>query len=625
MWFLGGRPKEKKPTDDQAKRLPLAAAWRMFETVELHRPELLAKLREFTELLKREAPSCHELLRQAGARGTAQDVNLLFTALELFPSPPSGSFTLPDEAGFLWQNAEAELPGIGHVANTIRVAEARRQQESRERARTRLERRVAALTQEVMRHEPETASGLKARQELASAQQELKAALAEEREILTTIDEEMAKLLSALTELYRLHETALQALAGVRSAEGFRQIVKTLSGDSPVRRGLALRALRLANWTPTETSDRLWFWVVAAKTGASDAEQNAALAQLDELILSTTDIRELTEVIDPVLTAEGLAVQHGKLLAHLCKLTDEAALSYVVAAIGSGHEPPESKVLVLNALARLMASGKWQGTGEGWLQQAVELLIQALDDLVMEVRVAAAGALATLPDPADEKLRERALDRLVFALRDGDVLVRTAAANALSEKRYPRAGERLAAILRSDPLPSARESAALALASDFAPNPVTTEALIQALDDEDAAVRKAAAEALAAQGWAPPDRTSRIRFLCARQNWKELRQLGRDAAPILIPRLRDRDPEVRLEVTRLLGAIGAKEAVRELAIALSDARQEIRAAAASALSLLEDPSALPALKSALAKEGFREVRSEMERAIRRLERKSPPA
>jgi len=275
---------------------------------------------------------------------------------------------------------------------------------------------------------------------------------------------------------------------------------------------------------------------------------------------------------------------------------------------------------VANALGQLMANDQWPVTNDRWLTQAIELLIHALDDLAMEVRAAAAAALAKIPDATDKQLRERAQERLLFALRDGDVLVRTAAAQALTDKRYPQAAERLATMLRDEPLPSAREFAARALASNFAPTPVTTQALVQTLDDEDAAVRKAAAEALACQGWVPPDQEARVRFLSARQNWKELRQLGRPAAPNLIVRLHDRNPEVRLEATRLLGAIGAQEAVKELSIALSDAHQEIRAAAARSLAALADPAAIPALQSALAKEGFNDVKAEMTKALRRLER-----
>jgi len=620
MWFLSGRQKPKKTGADRLRPLPLGEAWRMFETVELHRPGLLAKLREFVAQLKREAPGCAELLRQAGAQGTVADVELLFTALELLPAPSAGPAVRPAEPGFSWQNVEAQLGIIGHVANSIRVAEAKRQHEARERARASLERKVATLTQEVLRHGPDTGPARRARTELAAAQQELKAALDEERAALAAVDQELAELLDSLTELHRLHETALTTLAGIKSEHGFRHIVATLASDSPGRRALALKVLKRAGWSPTRTEDRLWFYVVAAKAEASDPERRAALNQLAELIRSTTDVKTLTEKIDPVLTAEGLAEQHGHLLAHLCALHEAAALHYVVAAMGAGQESSESKVLVANALGQLMANDQWPVTNDRWLTQAIELLIHALDDLAMEVRAAAAAALAKIPDATDKQLRERAQERLLFALRDGDVLVRTAAAQALTDKRYPQAAERLATMLRDEPLPSAREFAARALASNFAPTPVTTQALVQTLDDEDAAVRKAAAEALACQGWVPPDQEARVRFLSARQNWKELRQLGRPAAPNLIVRLHDRNPEVRLEATRLLGAIGAQEAVKELSIALSDAHQEIRAAAARSLAALADPAAIPALQSALAKEGFNDVKAEMTKALRRLER-----
>jgi len=58
----------------------------------------------------------------------------------------------------------------------------------------------------------------------------------------------------------------------------------------------------------------------------------------------------------------------------------------------------------------------------------------------------------------------------------------------------------------------------------------------------------------------------------------------------------------------------------EVSHLLSDASQEVRSQAALALAVLGDGSQAGALRAALAKEGFEEVRKEMESAIRRLER-----
>ncbi len=131
-------------------------------------------------------------------------------------------------------------------------------------------------------------------------------------------------------------------------------------------------------------------------------------------------------------------------------------------------------------------------------------------------------------------------------------------------------------------------------------------------------MRKAAAEALVAQRNIPADPRTRLQFFCARQDWGALSSAGKEALECLLPRLRDLRPEIRLEVARLLGKIRAPDAVHDLCVALSDSSQEVRKAAARALAEIGDPGAIPALRSAIGREGFREVREEMERAVKKL-------
>jgi HEAT repeat protein len=210
------------------------------------------------------------------------------------------------------------------------------------------------------------------------------------------------------------------------------------------------------------------------------------------------------------------------------------------------------------------------------------------------------------------------MERLVFALRDGDIAVREEAARSL--KHYPEATGNLLATLTQDRNPNAREYAALAL-REFEPSEAGTKTLVQALRDDDAAVRLAAARALEGQKQVPAEGDDRIQFLCARQNWKELRRVGESAAANLVALLRDRTEVIRLEVVQLLGAMRARSAVKGLSVSLSDSNQDVRREAAIALRLINDPAALDALQVALPKEGFKEVRAEIEQAIAKLKQR----
>jgi HEAT repeat protein len=99
-----------------------------------------------------------------------------------------------------------------------------------------------------------------------------------------------------------------------------------------------------------------------------------------------------------------------------------------------------------------------------------------------------------------------------------------------------------------------------------------------------------------------------------------VRQAGRAAIPYLVPLLKDRDENVRLEVVKLLGSLREREVASDVSHLLSDASQEVRRQAALALAALGDGAQVTALRAALAKEGFGDVRKEMESAIRRLEK-----
>jgi HEAT repeat protein len=117
-------------------------------------------------------------------------------------------------------------------------------------------------------------------------------------------------------------------------------------------------------------------------------------------------------------------------------------------------------------------------------------LIEALRSGNERDRRAAANALVTIPDT-------RAVDPLLDALRADDWLVRTNAALALGEFQDARPDSELRRIVEplgaalQDTQPSVRAAAATALGR--LRDPGSIEALVGALDDDNAAVGKMAA------------------------------------------------------------------------------------------------------------------------------------
>jgi|GEM_PF-618244 len=611
----------RKPKDERARLTELVDRWRYFGTVELDQAHIERKLSDFAARLEEQLAVARETIADAGRKGTAADVAFLFEILNLLPAlPESGNQTLPGDPKFTWERAESELGGIARVANAVRVKVQQEIRQAWQKSLTSLEKRVVTLAESSARSpKSETAA------ELEKTRADLEATRQGERKELGVVDQRFQDLLSRLLLLTELRENALAALCAIESEEGRDEIRYALRNEDPGYRNIALVVLRRRNWQPETTEQKLDFLIPQVKAQGVDGNANKELLKL---VRSVTDAVELTNVIEPRLAEEGLTELQGALLEQLCSLHSEQALDRLAAVMASSLEPPALKVTIAQSLPDI-------GT-----PRAVQLLIAAMDELDTDVRTAAAKALGKVAGvrgfkgsggqgAEDGGLRRSAMERLVFALRDGDISVREEAAKAL--KQYPEAVANLVVTLAEDRNPNAREYAALAL-REFEPAPASTEALLKALRDDDAAVRLAAARALEGQKQVPaiggqgtggrgqgvraPDF---IQFLCARQNWKELRRVGESAAPNLVLLLRDRNEAIRFEVVEVLGALRARSAVKALCVSLSDSNQDVRREAAVALRLINDPSALDALRTALPKEGFKEVRAEIEQAIAKLE------
>ncbi len=591
-WLFRGK-------DPKAKLLGLISLWHIFETVELNRPELVDKLNNLTSQLNSEFAESKEFISACALSGDENDIDFIFSVLSKLPAPPSTLKPLPTDTDFNWEEAETGLGPVGRVVNGIRVTVQGQRIPPYEKEIQNLRRQLNDLNRM-----GKTGEALARMQEnIAQKEKEL-------QEELIQIDNEFRERLFILLRLYDLYEHCLNTLARVNSPAGAQAIVDRLDSGTPEERIFAYKALLRAGWQPKTTEQVLNFCLARAKLGETEAECRRAEKELEKLVQSTTDARELCELIEPRLAEEGLNSIQAEALYRLAEIEPNRARERFTELLNTYDEPAELKIAAVGAIGdKLLAI---------FPKDSVQLLIRALDDLEMGVRVKAAQVLARLPENTPPEVKKAAQERLIFALRDGDFEVRNAAARALNEKTYPEAGDRLAEFLLHEANPNGREFAALALKLNFSATPQITAALTAALGDPDAAVRKAVAEALTAQSTVPTDPGKRLEFLCAKQEWSALIAAGSSAIPCLLPRLRDLRAEIRLDVVRVLGKIRAREVVNELCIALSDSDRDVRKAVARALAEIGEPSAVPALKAAISREGFQEVRAEMERAVRRL-------
>ena len=174
-----------------------------------------------------------------------------------------------------------------------------------------------------------------------------------------------------------------------------------------------------------------------------------------------------------------------------------------------------------------------------------------------ERRRAAVFSLARERDPAQG-------DAALKATGDADPRVRAAGLEALRAIRGPEALERLTEVLRKDPEPEVRWSAAIQLEALHSEGALP--ALREALQDRDPLVRAGAAEALKGI----PDAES---------------------VDPLIRALRDKDTATRRAAAEGLGRIGDRAAVRPLMKVLFHHDFQTRRRAAESLHQLKDPAA----------------------------------
>jgi len=255
-----------------------------------------------------------------------------------------------------------------------------------------------------------------------------------------------------------------------------------------------------------------------------------------------------------------------------------------------------------------LAMGRIQSKGY------VDALVHAIGDDDTAVRLAALFALGQmgLSQNADE-IPTPAVDACLSALDDDDPAIVAGAAQALGKLATERVPAALVPLLKHT-APQVRVEAALGLfrcrfaplwrgeVTDPRPLPEdAVRALIDALRDEDAAVRRAAVYAHSRYGQ-PEAADALSEYVEDDDEWVRLfavRAIGRSGRPAvagrLVPALRDPSERVRAET---VAALASLEALARLPPSLAvDPSFHVRAAVAAALGNESDPGTLETLNA----------------------------
>lgn len=252
--------------------------------------------------------------------------------------------------------------------------------------------------------------------------------------------------------------------------------------------------------------------------------------------------------------------------------------------------------------AELAAVGR-NGRQHDTTSIAVPALMAALKDGDVDVRRAAVQSLSNLDDP-------RAIPAFIDALRDADSEVRATAANALGQFEDKRSIAPLMAALK-DADKDVRRAAISSLGSQGADVPA--DVVVIALGDKDPEIRQAALSLAQRHGGDDEERPADPRIVQAVVGLigdpntdvrsEAISVIGdfrlTQAPASLLAAAKDRDPDVRQHVASALGQIGDAKAVPTLRDMLTDGNSDVREQAVQALGEIRDRSALEALVGAL--------------------------
>jgi HEAT repeat protein len=210
-----------------------------------------------------------------------------------------------------------------------------------------------------------------------------------------------------------------------------------------------------------------------------------------------------------------------------------------------------------------------------------------------QLRVSSAKTrLATVEKLAHSEHSD-SVEPLLFALKDREADVRSAAARGLGRFRDGRAVEPLVQMLR-DRSPLTRAAAAEALGQLGDGRAVAW--LVRLLRDAEPTVRSRASLSLKQLGWQPDNDTELAFHLMASGTLRQVAALGADAIEPLVELLRNGPPDKQLEAVKVLGEMDDRTAIKPLLEALQRSAPTARIAALEALERFADPSAYDAME-----------------------------
>lgn len=189
------------------------------------------------------------------------------------------------------------------------------------------------------------------------------------------------------------------------------------------------------------------------------------------------------------------------------------------------------------------------------------------------------------------------VEPLLFALKDQETEVRSAAARGLGRFQDRRAVEPLVQMLR-DRAPLARAAAAEALGQLGDSRAVGW--LVNLLRDAEPAVRSRASMSLRQLGWQPDNDTERAFHLMATGTLRQVAALGVGAIEPLVGLLRSGPPDKQLEAVKTMGEMDDRNVIQPLLEALRKTAPAVRIAALEALERFADSFAYDDVEHLLA-------------------------
>lgn len=205
-----------------------------------------------------------------------------------------------------------------------------------------------------------------------------------------------------------------------------------------------------------------------------------------------------------------------------------------------------------------------------------------------QLRVSSARTRLATVEKLAQSEHSDSVDPLLFALKDREAEIRSAAARGLGRFRDQRAVEPLVQMLR-DRSPLARAAAAEALG--HLGDGRAAGWLVHLLRDAEPAVRTRASMSLKQLGWEPDNDTERAFHLMATGTLRQVAALGGDAIEPLVELLKNGSPDKQLEAVKALGEMDDRRAIKPLLETLQKSPPPVRIAALEALERFADPSA----------------------------------